>query len=228
METVVRIADLTGVLFNALLGGLIARTKRFDLVGFVTLAILSGLGGGIIRDTLLQRGAPVALTDYAYLVTAVGGAVVAFVVPINESMWNRFFPYVDSVALGAWAAAGAQKTLELGFGWLPAVMLGTITAVGGGALRDIVLQRIPRVFGGNTLYATSAVIASAAMVVLWHTWKSPWATVTAIVIGATITLLAMWRGWRLPAPYDWRFSRGSISLPRPRWLSRQRRSSEPK
>ena len=62
--------DLIGVLANAVLGGVIARSARLDVVGFATLAILSGLGGGIIRDTLLQHGPPVALTDYSYILTA--------------------------------------------------------------------------------------------------------------------------------------------------------------
>jgi uncharacterized membrane protein YeiH len=60
-----RALDLTGVFANAVLGGVIARKAKLDPVGFVALAVLSGLGGGLIRDTLLQRGTPIALTDYA-------------------------------------------------------------------------------------------------------------------------------------------------------------------
>ncbi|MDW4919016.1 trimeric intracellular cation channel family protein, partial [Streptomyces californicus] len=105
---------------------------------------------------LLQHGTPIALTDYAYLPTAVTGALIAFLTDISEERWTRLFNILDAAVLGFWAVAGAQKTLSAGLGWLPAVLLGTLSAIGGGALRDIILGRIPAVFGGNGLYATVA------------------------------------------------------------------------
>src|SRR6185369_4676604 len=161
-----RALDLTGVFANALLGGAVARSHGLDPVGFAALAIVSGLGGGLIRDTLLQRGTPVALTDYAYLTTALIGAGIAFAVRFEGRVWDRLFPFVDALALGCWAAAGAQKTLAVGLGWLPAILLGTITAVGGGAVRDVVLRRVPGILGGNTLYATCAIAGSCVLVIL--------------------------------------------------------------
>ncbi len=187
--------DLTGVLANAVLGGVIARAERLDPVGFVTLAILSGLGGGLIRDTLLQHGTPVALTDPAYIPTALAGAMIAYFLRVRGRLWNNAFPFVDALALGCWAATGAQKTLADGLAWLPALLLGTITAVGGGMTRDIFLRRVPQIFGGNTLYATSAVLASAVMVVLYKLGHSSLGLVLATVTGAALTLLARWRGW---------------------------------
>jgi uncharacterized membrane protein YeiH len=153
--------DLNGVLANAVLGGVIARTEWLDLMGFATLAILSGLGGGVISDTLLQHGPPVALTDPAYIPTALAGAMIAFFLGVEGRLWNHAFPFVDALALGCWAATGALKTLSVGLVWLPALLLGTTTAVGG-VMRDVILRRIPRIFGGNTLYATSALAASGA------------------------------------------------------------------
>lgn len=199
--------DLTGVFANAMLGGVLAREQRLDPVGFASLAILSGLGGGLIRDTLLQHGTPIALTDYAYVLTALVGAAVAFVVPLAGKTWDRTFPVVDALALGCWAAAGAQKTLGVGLGWLPAVLLGTITAVGGGMVRDVVLRRIPAIFGGNTLYATCAVVASAIMVVLYELGHAQLGLVVSTLTGAALVLLARWRDWRLPEPYMWRIRR---------------------
>jgi uncharacterized membrane protein YeiH len=200
----VRVLDLTGVFANALLGGAVARRHGFDPVGFAALAIVSGLGGGLIRDTLLQHGTPVALTNYAYLTTALIGAAVAFAVRFEGRVWERLFPFVDALALGCWAAAGAQKTLTLGLGWLPAVLLGTVTAVGGGAVRDIAVGRIPTIFGGNTLYATCAVIASGTLVLI-QSWGYPQAgLVVATVVGAVLCLLARWRGWILPERVEWR------------------------
>ncbi len=156
-----------------MLGGVVARTERLDLMGFATLAILSGLGGGMIRDTLLQHGPPVALTDPAYILTALAGAMIAFFLGVEGRLWNGMFPFVDALALGCWAATGAQKTLLVGLAWLPALLLGTTTAVGGGAMRDIILRRIPTIFGGNTLYATSALLASGVMVALYEMGTPP-------------------------------------------------------
>lgn len=202
-----RVLDLTGVLANALLGGVIARRERLDPVGFAVLAVLSGLGGGLIRDTLLQHGTPVALTDNAYLLTALAGAAITFLIQVEGRFWDRAWPVVDALALGCWAAAGAEKTLDVGLSWLPAVLLGTITAVGGGMLRDVVLRRVPGVLGGNTLYASSAVVASAALVVLHGAGYPTAGSLTALVVGAGLCLLARYRGWMLPEADAWSPSR---------------------
>ncbi len=200
----IRVIDLIGVFANAVLGGVMARAERLDPVGFGVLAILSGLGGGLIRDTLLQRGTPVALVDISYVLTALAAAALAFVLHVEGRLWDRVFPFVDALAIGCWAAVGAQKTLALGLGWLPAVLLGTITAVGGGMVRDVVLRRIPAVFGGTTLYATSALVASGVMVVLYRLGHPTVGLVVTTLTGAGLTLLARWRGWQLPEAYVWR------------------------
>jgi len=195
--------DLTGVLANAMLGGVMARAARPHPVGFVTLAILSGLGGGMIRDTLLQHGPPVALTDPAYIPVALIGAAIAFFVPVGGRVWNVAFPFVDAAALGCWAATGALKTLAVGLAVLPALFLGTITAVGGGVTRDIFLRRIPQIFAGNTLYTTSAVVASGVMVAMYGVGDPAIGLALATATGAGLTLVARWRGWGLPEAPEW-------------------------
>jgi uncharacterized membrane protein YeiH len=203
VSDVFRVIDLTGVFASAALGGVIARKERLDPIGFAVLALLSGLGGGIIRDTLLQHGPPVALTDYGYVLTALTAATVTFVVNVEGRVWNGAWPIIDAIALGAWAAAGAQKTLAVGLGWLPAVLLGTITAVGGGLVRDVVLGRTPGILGGNTLYATCAIAASALMVVFQRNDAASAGLIVATAVGAALCLLARWRGWTLPSGDAW-------------------------
>jgi uncharacterized membrane protein YeiH len=195
--------DLTGVLANAMLGGVMARAARLHPVGFVALAILSGLGGGMIRDTLLQHGTPVALTDPAYIPAALIGAAIAFFLPVGGRLWNVAFPLVDALALGCWAATGALKTLSVGLAVLPALLLGTITAVGGGMTRDIFLRRVPQIFAGGTLYTTSAVLASGVMVMLYRVGDPSIGLACATATGAGLTLLARWRGWGLPQAPVW-------------------------
>jgi uncharacterized membrane protein YeiH len=195
--------DLTGVLANAMLGGVLARAGRLHPVGFVALAILSGLGGGLIRDTLLQHGTPVALTNPAYIPTALAGAAIAFFLPVGGRLWNRTFLLVDALALGCWAATGALKTLSVGLAVLPALLLGTITAVGGGMTRDIFLRRIPQIFAGGTLYTTSAVLASGVMIALYRVGDPSIGLACATATGAGLTLLAHRRGWGLPQAPAW-------------------------
>lgn len=198
-----RILDLTGVFANAILGGLVARQERLDPIGFLTFAVLSGLGGGIVRDVLLQHGPPVALTDYAYLLTAFAGAAVTYIANVKGPVWDRVWPVIDAIALGTWAAAGAQKSLSVGIGWLPAVLLGTITAVGGGAIRDIVTRRVPTVLGGNTLYASCAIVASGVLVVCTENGRPTTGLVASTITGAGLCLVARWRGWMLPDADAW-------------------------
>lgn len=195
--------DLTGVLANAMLGGVVAREERLHPVGFIALAILSGLGGGMIRDTLLQHGTPVALTNPAYIPAALIGAAIAFFLPVGGRPWDVAFPLVDALALGCWAATGASKTLAVGLAVLPALLLGTITAVGGGMTRDIFMRRIPAIFAGGTLYTTCAVLASGVMVALYRVGDPAIGLGAATVTGAGLTLLARWRGWGLPQAPQW-------------------------
>lgn len=110
---------------------------------------------------------------------------------------------VDALALGCWAAAGAQKTLAYGLRWLPAVLLGTITAFGGGFVRDVIMERIPGIVGGNTLYATCALAASAVMVVMYRSGLPAAGSVVATLVGAGLGLLARWRHWVLPQNDSW-------------------------
>lgn len=203
VEEVFRTVDLVGVFGNAAIGAAVARAERLDPVGFATLAILSGLGGGMIRDTLLQQGPPAAFTDNAYILTALAAAALTYLVTLEGPVWERVLPVVDAVALGAWAAAGALKTLSAGLGWLPALLLGVITACGGGALRDIVVRRTPTVLGGNTLYATCALVAAGVMISAHSAGQSNVGLLAATLTGATLCLLARRRGWMLPDRDSW-------------------------
>lgn len=201
--------DLAGVLANGILGGAVARQLRMDPVGFIVLALSSALGGGVLRDTLLQAGPPVALTNPAYLFAALAGAFIAYAIELKGKWANRFLIVVDAFALGCWAATGTAKALGLDLAWLPAILIGVVTAVGGGMIRDIVVGRVPAIFGGNTLYATGALVAAVEMVVLYSLGMQNLGMGVAIVTCAVLCTVARRRGWRLPAPGEW-----SVRLPR--------------
>lgn len=194
--------DLIGVLFNAMVGAVIARNARLDPMGFGVLAIMSGLGGGLIRDTLLQAGPPLAIVDWRYFTTAIAGALIVTLMRIEGRWWERLYPPIDALAVGCWAAAGAAKTIGLGHGWLPAILMGTITAVGGSFVRDMVLRQVPAILGGNTLYATWAIAAAAITVVGADLGYTALGSVIATLIGAGLVLLSKYKHWALPQGDD--------------------------
>ena len=210
--------DLLGVFANGLLGGAVARTQNMDLFGFAAMGLVSGLGGGIIRDVLLEHGTPAALVDPAYIPTALAGAAIAFLMYIQSRAWNRVFILVDAAAISCWATAGALKTLEAGLEWLPAVLLGTITAIGGGVSRDLMLQRVPAVFKDGPLYATVAIVVAVIQVAFAEAYGTRFFTGTAVAIGVGIVLrlVAYWRGWRLPTGLDWEPSKILQRVAKPR------------
>ena len=201
-EALFRFVDVMGVVANGLLGGAVARSKRFDIVGFATLAIISGLGGGMIRDVLLGAGYPVALTDAAYLSGALVAAFVAYVINLEGTWPRRALALADVLALGCWSATGTIKAAALGLQPVPSIMLGVITAVGGGMLRDVLVGRTPAVFGGNTLYASLAVIGSIEALVLFRFGLGDVGMAASILTCAVLGLLARNLGWMLPEPID--------------------------
>lgn len=203
---VFRVIDLTGVLLNGVLGGKLARSKHFDAVGFVILAIMSAMGGGIVRDVMLQAGPPVALTDPFYISTALVGAAIAFLWKMDSKFWAVALLLADGIVLGSWAATGAMKTLALGFGVMPAIMLGITTAVGGGMIRDVTAGKVPMVFGGNNLYATPAFVSALVMVIFYVYGYPVIGMIAATVIGSSFTVIAHWRNWQLPVTSDWSLS----------------------
>lgn len=213
-DDVFRVIDLTGVLLNGILGGKLARSKHFDAVGFVVLAVMSAMAGGIIRDVMLQAGPPVAITDPLYISTALLGAGVAFLWKLQSRFWVVALILADGIVLGAWAATGAMKTLAAGFGVMPALLLGITTAVGGGMIRDVTAGNVPQVFGGNNLYATPALVSAAVMVGFYSIGYSTGGMIAATVVGSSFTVLAHWRRWQLPVHSDWSLSLTPAQLKR--------------
>ncbi|MBM7051829.1 MULTISPECIES: trimeric intracellular cation channel family protein [unclassified Rothia (in: high G+C Gram-positive bacteria)] len=215
-----RVVDVAAVAANGLLGGAVARAFRFDVVGFLMLAVASGMGGGLIRDVLLNTGLPVALTDSAYWVAALVSAGVAYAIDLGGKITDRLLLIVDFVGMGCWAATGTLKSLSVGLHWFPAVVLGVVTAVGGGIIRDVMVNRIPSIFGGNSLYATIAFIGAAEMAIFTVALNQPTlGMAVAILSCGVLGLLSRWRNWQLPQPV-------SITVPRPSFRSKTRRRTK--
>ncbi len=194
-----RVIDLVGVLLNGILGAMVAREYKLDVIGLVALAIASALGGGMVRDVLLQSGPPVAIADPAYLGTACVGALFVWLFWPQGPVWKYTSVVLDGLVLGTWSATGAIKTLAAGFGWEAALLLGVMTAVGGGAIRDICVGRIPGIFGGSPLYATPAILSSILAITAFELGVPNLGMIVCTVVGCAFTVLAWARGWMLPS-----------------------------
>ncbi len=157
--------DLAGTFAFALNGALTAiRVARLDVVGVVTLGMVTALGGGILRDVLIDSLPPVTFSDWRYLVVAAAGSLVAFAFGWRLSRLAVPILVLDAAGLSLFAVTGASKALGFGVGPAQAVILGAITAVGGGTLRDVLTGRVPIVLRSE-LYAIPA-LAAATVVVL--------------------------------------------------------------
>jgi uncharacterized membrane protein YeiH len=159
------VLDLAGTFAFGLNGAFTAvRAARLDIVGVVTLGMITALGGGILRDVLLGALPPATFSDWRYLVAAAGGGLVAFAASRQLERLATSITVFDALGLSLFAVTGATKALDLGAGAGQAILLGMITAVGGGTLRDVLVRRIPTVLSSE-LYAIPALLGSAIVVV---------------------------------------------------------------
>ena len=159
------VLDLTGTFAFAVNGSLTAlRLARLDIVGVVTLGIITAIGGGIIRDVLIDSLPPATFSDWRYLAVASGGGLVAFLAGRRLERLSMPITVLDAAGLSLFAVTGASKALESGLGPAQAVILGAITGVGGGTLRDVLIRQIPSVLTSG-LYAIPALIGAAVTVV---------------------------------------------------------------
>ncbi|WP_369134048.1 trimeric intracellular cation channel family protein [Modestobacter sp. I12A-02662] len=157
--------DLLGTFAFALNGALTAlRHTRLDIVGVVTLGMITALGGGILRDVLLDLP-PATFNDWRYLAVAAGGGLIAFVSGRHLHRLNTPITVLDAAGLSLFAVTGAGKALQLGLGPAQAVILGAITGVGGGTIRDVLIRQVPSVLSSG-LYAIPALLGATATVVM--------------------------------------------------------------
>lgn len=198
-----RIVDVIGVIANALLGSALARAMGFDIIGFFVLGTGTALGGGMIRDMLLGVGFPVALTDPWYLGGAFAASLIAYFIAFEGRWSQRMLSLADVLVLGCWSATGASKGLSAGLGWIPSIFLGVVTATMGGLLRDVMVNRIPSIFGGSPLYATFSVIAATQMVIFQSNGMYELGMGSSIIMCGVFGLLARHFNWQLPqTAYD--------------------------
>jgi uncharacterized membrane protein YeiH len=198
VHRLVRGADLAGTFVFALQGALAALAGHLDLFGVLVLAFVTALGGGVMRDLLMGALPPSALRGWSYPVTAFVAALLAFLAGPHLSIPRELLLTLDAAGLALFAVAGTEKALDAGIHPLSAVLLGTITAVGGGTIRDLFLARVPSILRVD-VYATAALFGATLLVIARRLGLSPPIAATLGGIGCfVLRLLALWQHWQLP------------------------------
>lgn len=198
--TVVIILDLLGTAVFALSGASAAIGKKLDLFGVCVLGLVAATGGGALRDVLLGATPPVVLADWRYLVAPVATAILVFYFHPHLAKLRRLVLVSDAVGLGMFVVAGTTKALDLGLEAPGACVVGMITGIGGGLLRDMLLGDIPVVLQ-REIYALAA-LAGAIVVAV----ASPFAlhsvavTVAGIAVVTGLRVIALRRQWSAPTP----------------------------
>lgn len=159
--------DLVGVFAFALSGGLVAVKKRLDLFGVLVLAGAAALGGGVLRDLLIGALPPVGISDWRLLTSALVAGLVTFLYHPGVERISRFVRVLDAAGLAVFAIGGSLKALGAGMDPLTSVIVGGITAVGGGIVRDVLAGQVPEVLR-REMYALPALLGAALIVTAHH------------------------------------------------------------
>jgi uncharacterized membrane protein YeiH len=192
------VLDLLGIFVFAITGALVAVRKDLDLFAVLVLAATTGLGGGFARDVLIGAVPPAALADWRYLLVPSAAGLLTFFFHPALGRLERVVTVLDAAGLSLFCVTGALKALVFGLGPIPAALMGMLTGIGGGMLRDVLTGRVPLVFRGE-LYATPALVGAAITVVGREADVR-----TALVAGPAAIVCFGWRviavrrGWNAP------------------------------
>lgn len=197
-QVLFKLVDLAGTFAFAISGATAARRRDLDLFGILVIAFITACGGGIARDLCIGAIPPAGLADWRYLFTAVFAALIT----VGAYSWVERLTYpvrlFDAMGLGLFAVYGAHKTLEYGGNAEVAILLGMVTAIGGGLARDVLLARVPVVLQ-KEIYASAALVAAALAVIgeRLH-WSAVWAMWLPILVCFGLRFLSLHYHWNLP------------------------------
>jgi uncharacterized membrane protein YeiH len=195
---VLHLLDIFGTLVFAISGAFKAIKYELDLLGVLVLATATGIGGGILRDILMGYTPPSALRDETYLVVCcLGGLAVFFAAPKIAERWNLIL-YADAIGLGVFTAIGSVKAIEAGVGVIGVLLLGSLTATGGGVLRDVLVREIPFIIRKD-FYATATLLGGLIPVIFTRYQVDQTVTIfTCMAVTILIRLTAIRLNIELP------------------------------
>lgn len=198
LSQAVLIPNLIGTFVFAISGGVAGVKGRVDIFGLAVLAFAAGNAGGITRDLLLGRFPAGSISDWRYLAVSVLAALVVFFWYPNLDRRRRLVLYFDAGGLALFAVTGTLAALSAGLSPLLAPVMGMLTGIGGGMLRDVLVNETPAVLKSE-LYAIAA-LAAGLVVVAGDALELPWLVTFTIGAGLCffLRMMAIHRGWRLP------------------------------
>ena len=198
VDTLLVVFDLTGTFVFALSGATAGVKHRLDLFGVLVLSFAAGNSGGVARDVMIGAVPPAAISDWRYIaVSMLAGLVTFYWYRVINRLSSPVLMF-DAAGLALFAVSGASKALAFHAGPVAATLLGMVTGIGGGIMRDILVSEIPTVLR-TELYAIAALIGAAVVVAgtMLHLPSSPVA-VTAAILCFGLRFMAIRRGWHLP------------------------------
>jgi uncharacterized membrane protein YeiH len=198
IHDVLLVFDLAGTFVFAISGAMVGVQRRLDLFGILVLAFAASSAGGILRDVLIGAVPPAGISDWRYLAVSVVAGLLTFVGYSGVARLGRAIVIFDAAGLALFAVAGAEKALTQGLNPLMAALMGMLTGIGGGMVRDLLVARTPAVLQSD-LYALAA-LAGAVLVVIGHGrhWPVVPTTIAGAVVCFGLRLAAIRFGWNLP------------------------------
>lgn len=194
----VRSLDLIGTFVFAISGATLGMRRGLDLFGVLVLAFVTAVSGGILRDLLIGAVPPAAIANWHLLALAGSAALVAIWFDPLLQRLNHPVQFFDAAGLGIFAVAGTQKALDFGINWPMAAILGVLSGIGGGMVRDVLTASVPVVLRAE-IYAVAALAGALVVVAGAHLALPP--TIVALVgagVCLFLRLMSLYRGWKLP------------------------------
>ena len=191
--------DLGATFLYALTGALVAIRRHYDIIGLFVLALVSGVGGGLIRDSVfIEDGPPLAVKDARYLYAVIAGCLAAAFFSHRIDRLQKGILFADALGLGAYAVVGVSRALSVHLPVVTVITVGVVNASGGGLLRDILVRDEPLLFKPGQFYVLAALLGAGVFTVLVVRFSRPVETSGLLAVGTTFVfrLLAITFNWK--------------------------------
>jgi len=194
--------EFTTVVFGSVSGALHAKRRSFNFVGVVIIGIVSGLGGGVVRDVLIGRGPVLALQSPTFLVVAIVTSLIGVLFDTILRRLRRISWVVDTLSLGLFAVAGLERAQAARLSITSSIFLGVVTCVGGGLVRDVLCRETPRLLLPGQPYTLVALVAGLIYMSALHNFHLSALAAELLAVGGAFALRSFvaWRGWVVPVP----------------------------
>ena len=196
--------ELAAALTGGLSGAMSAVRARYDIFGVACIAIITGLAGGIMRDILLQNYGIYAFQKPTLIIACAIAGVVVFYFGKLATYLDPIVDLLDNLSVALWAVISVSKSLSAGLDIIPSIILGTITAVGGGILRDICMNREPEAFQAGALYGSAALVGCIVYALMSQNHiLDNYAALSCVVLVLGLRYASLFFGWRTKPPRDY-------------------------